>query len=126
MNKMIPEKMLEVLKNEGVISIVTQGAEGPHVVNSWNSYIAITEDKSMLVPVGGMNKTESNINKNNNVLVTMGSREVDGFHSKGTGFLITGSATFMYESSKFDETKQRFPWVRAVLEITPNSITQTL
>lgn len=35
---MIPEKMLEVLKDEGVVSIVTQAREA-HVVNTWNSYI---------------------------------------------------------------------------------------
>ncbi len=118
--------MLEVLKYEGVVSIVTQGSESPHVVNTWNSYINIIEDKKMLIPVGGMNTTESNINKNNKVLSTLGSREVEGFHSKGTGFLIKGTASFIYEGSKFDNMKEKFPWARAILEINPESITQTL
>lgn len=123
---MIPEKMLDVLKYEGVVAIVTQGSTEPHVVNTWNSYLKITEDERLLAPVGGMKTTESNIQQNNKVLMTIGSREVQGFHSKGTGFLISGTAEFIYEGTEFDEMKQKFPWVRAVLGIKPESITQTL
>ncbi len=123
---MIPEKMLEVLKHEGVVAIVSQGAEGVHVVNTWNSYLKITGDERLIGPVGKMNKTESNVKGNSAVLVTMGSREVQGFNSKGTGFLIKGTAAFVYQGDEFNEIKQRFPWARAVLEIRPESITQTL
>jgi hypothetical protein len=123
---MIPEKLIEVLEHEGVVAIVTQGVKGAHVVNTWNSYIKITEDERLLGPVGGMNTTESNVQQNNKILMTMGSREVQGFYSKGTGFLITGTAGFLYEGSQFDEMKQKFPWARAELEIKPESITQTL
>lgn len=123
---MISEKFLEVLKYEGVVAIVTEGSEGTHVVNTWNSYINITDDERILAPVGGMNTTEANLNENNKVLVTLGSREVQGFHSKGTGFLITGTAAIIKEGNEFDKVKQKFPWARAVLEIRPQSITQTL
>lgn len=123
---MIPEKLRDVLKYEGVVAIVTEGINDAHVVNTWNSYLKITEDGRLVGPVGGMNTTESNIQKNNKVLVTMGSREVQGFHSKGTGFLITGSAAFVSEGAEFDEIKQSFSWARAIIEITPQSITQTL
>lgn len=123
---MIPEKLKEVLKYEGVVSIVSKGASDAHVVNTWNSYLKVADDGRLLGPVGGMNKTEANIQENNEVLMTLGSREVQGFHSKGTGFFIKGSAVFIYEGAKFDEIKQSFPWARAVIEITTQSITQTL
>ncbi len=123
---MIPEKMLDVLSHEGVVAIVSQGSEGPHVINTWNSYLTITGDERLIGPVGKMNKTESNVKTNNAVLVTMGSREVQGFNSKGTGFLIKGTAAFVYQGNEFNEIKLRFPWARAVLEIKPYSITQTL
>lgn len=58
-----PEKMMEVLKHEGVVSIVTKGENNPHVVNSWNSYITITGEENLLIPAGGMKKTEENIKK---------------------------------------------------------------
>lgn len=123
---MIPEKLIEVLNYESVVAIVTQGINDAHVVNTWNSYLKITEAGRILGPVGGMNTTETNVQKNNKVLVTIGSREVQGFHSKGTGFLITGAASFVYNGLEFDKIKQSFPWARALIEITPESIIQTL
>ncbi|MCL4483088.1 MAG: FMN-binding protein, partial [Bacteroidetes bacterium] len=62
---MIPEKMLDVLSHEGVVSIVSHGSEGPHVINTWNSYLTITGDERLIGPVGKMNKTESNVKTNN-------------------------------------------------------------
>ncbi|APF28095.1 tipAS antibiotic-recognition domain protein [Clostridium sporogenes] len=42
---MFTEKFLEVLKHEGVVSIVTCANNEAHVVNTWNSYIVIEGDK---------------------------------------------------------------------------------
>lgn len=125
MKIMIPEKMLEVLKDEEVVSIVTQ-SKGAHVVNTWNSYIKITEDGKILIPAGRMNTTEDNIKENNKVLMTLGSREVDGFHSKGTGFLIEGVGEFLYQGKDYNIMKEKFPWMRATLVIKVEKITQTL
>lgn len=122
---MISEKMLEVLKDEGVVSIVTQYREA-HVVNTWNSYIKITEGGNLLIPAGRMNTTEDNIKGNNKILMTLGSREVDGFHSKGTGFLIEGVGEFLYQGKDYDIMKEKFPWMRATLIIKADRITQTL
>lgn len=123
---MIPDKMLQILKYEGVIAIVTMGGDGPHVVNTWNSYIIVTRDEHLLIPVGGMIRTEANVEKNNNVLLTLGSREVQGFRGPGTGFLIKGTAVFIKSGEHFDVIKQRFSWARAAMEITILSATQTL
>ena len=92
---MIPDKMLEILKYEGVVAIATMGGDGPHMVNTWNSYIVVTQDGHLLLPVGGMIRTEANVGKNNNILLTLGSREVEGFHGPGAGFLIKGTAVFI-------------------------------
>ncbi|MDP4128067.1 MAG: pyridoxamine 5'-phosphate oxidase family protein [Bacillota bacterium] len=123
---MIPEKLLEILKHEGVVAIATQGEEGPHLVNTWNSYVQISESECLLIPAGFMKTTESNISKDNKVLITLGSREVEGNHGPGTGFLIKGTATFQTSGSNFDVVKQRFPWARAALVVTITSATQTL
>jgi Pyridoxamine 5''-phosphate oxidase. len=123
---MIPEKFLEVLKHEGVVAIATQGEKGVHMVNTWNSYLKITSDGRIIGPVGGMNVTESNIHKNNSIVMTLGSREVMGFHSKGTGFLVQGTAAIITEGEEFNELKQTYFWARAMIEITPETITQTL
>jgi len=42
-----------------------------------------------------MNKTESNVAHNQNVLITLGSSKVKGLHGAGSGFLIKGKATFI-------------------------------
>lgn len=123
---MIPDKLLEVLSHEGVVAIVTHGKKGIHVVNTWNTYLRVSEDGRLLAPVGGMKTAEEAINDNDKVVITLGSREVQGFRSKGTGFLIKGSALFVYDGQEFDKLKLDFPWARAVLVITPDSITQTL
>ncbi len=68
---MIPDKMLEVLKKDGVVAIATLGQDGPHLVNTWNSYVRITDDERLLIPAGYMNRTEANITTNNNVLITV-------------------------------------------------------
>ena len=37
----IPETLLEVLKKDGVVAIATQGPDGPHLVNTWHSYVQV-------------------------------------------------------------------------------------
>jgi len=123
---MIPDKMREVLKKDGVVAIATLGQDGPHLVNTWNSYVRITDDERLLIPAGHMNRTEANITTNNNVLITVGSSKVAGKNGPGTGFLIKGTAAFITSGPDFEATKARFSWARAVLAVTINSATQTL
>jgi predicted pyridoxine 5'-phosphate oxidase superfamily flavin-nucleotide-binding protein len=122
----IPETLLEVLKKDGVVAIATLGPDGPHMVNTWNSYIRVTEDGRLLIPAGYFHKTEANIAANNQVLVTLGSSHVRGLNGPGTGFLIKGTASFLKEGPEYDAMKSRFGWARAALSITVDSATQTI
>ncbi|MBY6951389.1 pyridoxamine 5'-phosphate oxidase family protein [Clostridium botulinum] len=122
---MLTEKFLEVLKHEGVVSIVTCENNEAHVVNTWNSYIVIEGDK-MLIPAAGMRKTQKNIEQNDNVKVTLGSKEVEGYRFMGTGFLVEGTARFLESGPEFDIMKQKFPFLNRVLEITVKTAKQTL
>lgn len=122
----IPEKLLEVLQKDGVVAIATLGPDGPHMVNTWNSYIRLTEDGRILIPAGYMQRTETNVAFNDQVLVTLGSSKVAGQHGPGTGFLIKGRAAFIAAGPDFEVLKAKFAWARATLAITPDSITQTL
>lgn len=123
---MIPEKFLDVLKHEGAAAIASQGENGPHLANTWNSYIQVTESGKLIYPAGGMQVTEANIKKNNRVQMTVGAREVEGFHGPGTGFRIEGNAFFLTEGPSYEQIKQKFPWARGAVEITIDSIVQTL
>jgi predicted pyridoxine 5'-phosphate oxidase superfamily flavin-nucleotide-binding protein len=122
----VPEKLREVLKNDGVVAIATLGTDGPHMVNTWNSYMRISEDGRLLIPAGYFHKTEANIAINDKVLVTLGSSKVKGLNGPGTGFLIKGTAAFLTTGPDFEATKTRFSWARATLAITIESATQTL
>jgi predicted pyridoxine 5'-phosphate oxidase superfamily flavin-nucleotide-binding protein len=122
----IPEAMLEVLKKDGVVAIATLGPDGPHMVNTWNSYVRVSEDGRLLIPAGYFHKTEANITANDKVLVTLGSSKVRGLNGAGTGFLVKGTATFVTSGPDFETMKSRFGWARATLAIAIDSATQTL
>lgn len=124
---MISEKLLEVLshKADGAVTIVSQGEAGPHVVNTWNSYVGTMEDNKLLIPAGGFRRTEENILKSDKVQLSICSREVQGLSYKGTGFIVKGSGRFIKSGSVFDSMKEKFPWMRAVFEVTVESAKQT-
>jgi hypothetical protein len=123
---MIPEKLTEVLKHEGVVAIATLGQDGPHMVNTWNSYVRISDAERILIPVGYMRRTEANIAFNDQVLITLGSRNVAGNIGPGTGFLIKGKASIETSGPDFEATREKFSWARAVMAVTATSIEQTL
>ncbi len=93
---MFTEKFLEVLKYEGVVSIVTWTEKEANVTNTWNSYLELTEDGRILLPAAGLKSTEADLQVNDRVKVTLGSREVEGRDGyQGTGFKIEGTAKFI-------------------------------
>ncbi len=122
---MIPEALQEILKQDGIVAIATLGQDGPHLVNTWNSYVRITDDGRLLIPAGYMHRTEANIAFNPDVLITLGSSKVQGLHNPGAGFLIKGKAAFITSGPDFELLKSKFAWLRATLAVRPDSITQT-
>lgn len=55
---MLNHKFLQVLKYEGVVSITSWTELAPHVTNTWNSYLTITDDQRILAPAAGMTHLE--------------------------------------------------------------------
>jgi len=122
---MISETLLEILKQDGVVAIATLGQDGPHMVNTWNSYVRISSDGRLLIPAGYMHRTEANIAHNPQVLITLASSKVPGLHGPGAGFLIKGTAAFITSGPDFDLLKSKFDWLRATLAVSPDVVTQT-
>jgi predicted pyridoxine 5'-phosphate oxidase superfamily flavin-nucleotide-binding protein len=122
---MITDTLLEIMKQDGVVAIATVGKDGPHMVNTWNSYIRLSSDGRLLIPAGYMRKTEANIAHNPHVLITLGSSKVKGLHGAGAGFLIKGTAAFITSGPDYDLMKSSFSWLRATLAVTLDSATQT-
>lgn len=124
---MLTEKFYDVLKHEGVVSIVSWGIDEPHIVNTWNSYLVVTDDERILIPAYGMRKTEKNVNQNNKVKIALGSKEVLGYKDyQGTGFVIEGTAKYLESGSEFDMMKEKFSFLTRVLEVTVTSAKQML
>ncbi|TLG75397.1 pyridoxamine 5'-phosphate oxidase family protein [Culicoidibacter larvae] len=123
---MLTEKFLEVLKHEGVFSIVTCADNVAHIDNTWNSYIRITEDGKLLIPAAGMHTTETNMAANNLIKMTTGTKEVQGNHGPGAGHYLEGTGELIFDGPIYDATFAEFPFIRAVLVITPTFIKQTV
>lgn len=125
-NRKLSDKFHDVLKHEGVVSIVSWGVD-PHVVNTWNSFLVITEDERILIPAYGFRKTEKNVNVNNQVKLTLGTKEVLGHNNyQGTGFLINGTARYITSGDEFDFMKAKFSFLTRVFEVTVDKAKQML
>ena len=125
---MIDSGLLKVLTSppDAGLTIVTQGVDGPHVANSWNSYVQVSRQGKLLIPAGRMTRTEANLKVDNRVTLSITNREVQGKTYKGTGYLVKGTADFKTQGPDFDSIKLKFPWARAALSITIESLEQTL
>lgn len=123
---MLNDKFLEVLKYEGLVSITSFANDEAHVVNTWNSYLKINENNELLIPVFGFRKTESLVDINNRVLLTLGSKEVEGANALGTGFLVQGNARFITDGNDFDIMKEDYKWANRVMVVTIENIKQTV
>ncbi|RFC47673.1 MAG: Pyridoxamine 5'-phosphate oxidase [Verrucomicrobia bacterium] len=122
---MIPDQLLKIMEKDGVVAIATVGPDGPHLVNTWNSYLKISPDGRLLIPAGYMHKTEANIKHNPHVLITLGSSKIAGLHGPGAGYLIKGQGQFVTSGPDFDFMKEKFSWLRATLAVTIESANQT-
>lgn len=123
---MLTEKFFEVINQEGVTSIVSWAGNEAHVVNTWNSYINVTDDKRVLIPAAGMYSIEEDVKENNKVKITVGSKDVQGTYGMGAGFRIEGTANFLTAGAEYEMMKGKFPFLSRVLEITVEFAKQTL
>lgn len=124
---MLNEKFYEVISHEGVVSINSCAGHDPHVTCTWNSYLVTKDDDKILIPAAGMNSTEADVKEDNRVILTMESRDVEGFNGyQGTGFRVEGKAEFLSEGEYFDEMKEKFPFLNRVLQVNVESSKQLL
>ena len=125
-DKKLSDKFYDVLKHEGVVSIMSWGIE-PHLVNTWNSFVVVTEDERLLIPAYGFRKTEKNVNVINKIKLAIGSKNVLGYKDyPGTGFIVEGTARYIESGEEYDMMKQRFDFLKRVFEVTVEKAKQML
>lgn len=124
---MLPKKIYECLEHEGIAAIGSCSSEGQvHIVNTWHRFILVTEDEKILIPAGGMMKTEANIKNNPRVELTLGSPQIMGEESMGVGFLLIGTAEFLDKGDLLDAIRAKCGFGSRVLVIKPESCVQTM
>lgn len=125
--KKLTAKFHEVLNHEGVVSITSWGEGEPHVVNTWNSFLVVTDDERILIPAAGFRKTQRNVEVNGKVKLTLGSRDVIGYRDyQGCGFYIEGTAAYLESGPDFDLMKEKFPFLSRVLQVSVSLAKQTI
>ena len=123
----LPAKFLEVLKYEGVVSVVTWTHEGPHITNAWNSYLRFNDENEIFIPAAGFTHAESDLETYDHVLLTAGARQVMGHNNyQGTGFRVHGEAWFEDKGPNFELMHDAYPFIREVLIIKPEEFKQLL
>ncbi|MFV8815312.1 pyridoxamine 5'-phosphate oxidase family protein [Aerococcus urinaeequi] len=124
---MFTEKFYDVLNYEGAVSITSWGNTDPHVTCTWNSYLVTKEEDIILIPAAGMTSTEKDLAVNDQLILTLAARQVEGFNNyQGTGFRINGKGEFLTEGPYFDEMKEKYPFIRKVLQVTVLDLKQLL
>lgn len=100
-------------------AIITQGAEGPHVVGNWGDYMRALgiKDNVIVFPAGRYRQTENNLKKNSQIQMLVASKRVRGSHSIGQGCLISGTGEVLTSGDIVDAVKAKFPWARGALVI---------
>ncbi|VTS20374.1 Pyridoxamine 5'-phosphate oxidase-related, FMN-binding [Streptococcus anginosus] len=81
----------------------------------------------MLIPAAGMTHLEADLAQNSKVIVTLGSRDVEGRNNyQGTGFKFYAEAKLKDSGSDFDAMKEKYSFIRKVLILHPKEMKQLL
>lgn len=79
------------------------------------------------MPIAGFTSVIGDVEVNDTILLTVGSREVEGFNNyQGTGFLIEGTAKFLESGEEFEMMKEEFSFINKIMEINVNKISQLI
>ncbi len=118
----------EVLEKCEWVAIATAGPDGPHLAATWGDYVRALgfENDIVLVPAGGLRKTEANLKANRRIELLVATRAVARPQGSGQGALLSGVAEMKASGPEMDKVKARFPWARAVLVMTVERATTQL
>lgn len=111
---MIDDAVRSVIASEGSATFVTSGEGGPHIVATWQSYLEVADDTTLLFPAGGFRVTEENLKAGSPLQMVIGAK-TGTTTGKSLGFRLTGTATLESGTPTHDRVKAKFPWCRAAV-----------
>ncbi len=118
---MLPEELREALTQEGSAAFVTEGAQGVHLVATWNSYLRVLDDRTLAFPAGGYRRTEENVRGGSAVQMIVGAKQ-----PKGIGFRLRGRAEFQAGTPVHAQLQRDFPWCRAAVLLHVDAVEKVL
>jgi len=113
----IDEVIREVIEKSEWVAIATAGPDGPHLAATWGDYVRALgiENDVIVIPAGGMRKTEENLETGSRVELLFASREVRRPDGLGQGCVLSGTAQIVSAGPQLDAARARFPWARALV-----------
>lgn len=102
-----------VLGAEGSATFVTNGADGPHLVATWQSYLEILDDETLAFPAGGYRATEANLKRDPSVQMVIADKRSPA--GPAIGFRLKGTAEVQSGQALHERLKAKYPWCRGVL-----------
>ncbi len=118
---MITDAIRTVLKQEGPAAFVTEGADGPHLVATWQSYLRVLDDATLAFPAGGYRRTEQNLRAGSDVQMIVGAKQ-----PSGVGFRLRGRAELESGGPVHARLRQEFPWCRAAVVLHVTAVEKVL
>ncbi|MBW7851079.1 MAG: pyridoxamine 5'-phosphate oxidase family protein [Rhodospirillales bacterium] len=114
----------QLLEATEFIALVTQGADGPHLVGNWGDYARRLgfDDGRLLLPAGRYRQTEENLRRDDRIQVMVASRSVQGTRSPGQGAVLAGRGAILTEGPEAERVRAAFPWARGALVITVEAV----
>lgn len=111
------------------MTIATYGENDPHLVATWGDLIRsldINDGKTIIIPVGGYHQTERNLKEDNQIDLLVGSKQVQGKNSPGTGYRLVGRAEIIASGKHAELTRLIFSWARGAQVIKVEKVDQLL
>ena len=90
----------EVIDKCEWVAIATTGPDGPHLAATWGDYVRAlgVENDVVLIPAGGLRKTEANLKANPRIELLLASRQVQRPQGSGQGCVLSGTGEMQTSS----------------------------
>ncbi|WP_257308405.1 pyridoxamine 5'-phosphate oxidase family protein [Geothrix fuzhouensis] len=102
-----------VLGAEGSATFLTNGADGPHLVATWQSYLEVVDDETLAFPAGGYRVTEANLARDPSVQMIIADKRSPA--GPAIGFRLTGAAEVQSGNALHERLKVKYSWCRGVV-----------
>lgn len=125
----IEGEIRSVIDKSEWVAIATAGPDGPHLAGTWGDYVRAlgVTGNVILIPAGGLRRTEANLAKDPRIELLFASRQVQSSSGgPGQGCVVRGTAELQPTGPQAESVKARFPWARGALVVHVEQVAMQL